>query len=43
MVKTLEDMKEERGFYWTCGFCNYEKNVGTESVCSKCGGARKSA
>ena len=43
MPKTLEDMKKEPKFYWTCGFCGFDKNVGTESTCSNCNGVRKKA
>jgi rubrerythrin len=43
MVKTLEDMKKEKEFYWTCSFCGYSKNEGTESICAKCGGVRTTA
>jgi len=43
MTKTLEDMKEEAKFWWECSFCGYTKNIGTNSLCSKCGGVRRTA
>lgn len=43
MVRSLDEMREEAKFWWTCSFCGEESNVGTDSLCKKCSGVRKTA
>ena len=42
-TKSKEDMQKEAGYYWTCTFCGFKKNVGNTAICDNCSGVRTTA
>ena len=38
--KTLRDTRERDSYFWTCEWCGYSKNEGSESRCQNCDAVR---